>query len=135
MTDRRLFLKTSVAAASVLALSRSGMARAAGGTPMQGIVYRRESPGQWEKKVGSHAPVVTVAKGKVTIETKHGMSAAHFIVRHTLVLEDGTVVGGTTFTAQDTPVSHYTLPAGYAGILYATSFCNRHDFWLTEIKV
>jgi len=134
MTDRRSFLKTSAVAVSVLALTQTGSALASGDTEYKGIVYTKENPGQWAKKVGSHAPVVTIEGSAVTVETKHPMSEAHFIVRHTLVLADGTVVGGTAFTPKDKPVSTYTLPAGYKGDLYATSFCNLHDFWLTEVK-
>ncbi len=134
MTDRRSFLKTSAVAVSVLALSRSGSALASGDSEYKGIVYTKDNAGQWAKKVGSHAPVVTIEGNGVTVETKHPMSEAHFIVRHTLVLADGTVVGGKAFTPKDKPVSTYTLPAGYKGDLYATSFCNLHDFWLTEVK-
>ncbi|HEB70056.1 MAG TPA: twin-arginine translocation signal domain-containing protein [Desulfobulbus sp.] len=134
MTDRRSFLKTSAVAVSVLALTQSGSAFASDNEGYKGIVYTKENPGQWAKKVGSHAPVVTVKGSEVTVETKHPMSEAHYIVRHTLVLADGTVIGGKTFTPKDKPVSTYTLPAGYKGDLYATSFCNLHDFWLTEVK-
>jgi len=61
------------------------------------------------------------------------MSPAHYIVRHTLVLEDGTVAGAETFepTAAEARSTH-VLPAGYSGRIYATSFCNRHDLWVTE---
>ena len=135
MTDRRSFLKTSAVAVSALALSRSGSAFASGGVTYPGVIYTKDNAGKWAKKVGSHAPVVTVEGHAVTVETKHGMSDAHYIVRHTLVLADGTVVGGKTFTPTDKPVSTYTLPAGYKGGLSATSFCNIHDFWLTEITV
>ena len=87
------------------------------------------------KKVGSHAPQLTVAGGKVTVFTKHGMSAKHYIVRHTLVLADGTVVGAKTFAPTDAEAkSTFELPAGYSGAFYATSFCNLHDFWMTESK-
>ncbi len=72
---------------------------------------------------------------KVIVETDHGMSAKHFIVRHTLVSKDGEVLGEKTFTPDDEAISSYTLPAGYKGKLYATSFCNKHDFWLAESKV
>jgi len=135
MTDRRSFLKTSAVAVSVLALSRSGSAFASGGATYAGVIYTRDNAGKWAKKVGSHAPVVTVEGHTVTVETKHGMADAHYIVRHTLVLADGTVVGAKTFTPTDKPVSTYTLPAGYKGDLSATSFCNLHDFWLTKITV
>ncbi|HFQ88772.1 MAG TPA: twin-arginine translocation signal domain-containing protein [Desulfobulbus sp.] len=135
MTDRRDFLKTSAATAALLALGTAGTTRAGEQPAFSGIVYTRANPGQWAKKVASHAPQVTIDKGRVTIVTRHPMSAAHYIVRHTLVLADGTVVGGTTFSPADRPESTYTLPAGYSGRLYATSFCNRHDFWLTETSV
>ena len=65
----------------------------------------------------------------------HSMSNEHFIVRHTLVLANGTYVGAKTFTASDKPESEYTLPAGYRGKFYVTSFCNVHDFWLAEATV
>ena len=135
MTDRRTFLKTSAVAVSALALSQTGSALASDGGKYTGIVYTKDNAGKWEKKVDSHAPVVNIEGSSVTVETKHSMSDAHYIVRHTLVLADGTVVGGKVFTPTDKPVSTYTLPAGYKGELYATSFCNLHDFWLTEVKV
>jgi len=135
MTDRRTFLKISAVAVSALALTDIDSAFASSRTEYAGIIYSKDNPGKWAKKVGSHAPLITIAGGKVTVETRHGMSEAHFIVRHTLVLADGTVVGAKTFTATDKPVSTYTLPAGYKGQVYATSFCNRHDFWLTEVTV
>lgn len=135
MNDRRAFLKTSAVAASVLALGSTSPAFAASGAMYTNIVYTKDNPGKWAKKVGSHAPEVTVADGKVAVATKHPMSEKHFIVRHTVVLADGTVVGGKVFTAADKPESSYDLPAGYTGKVYATSFCNLHDFWLTEVTV
>lgn len=102
---------------------------------MMGIVYTKENPGKWAKKVGGHLPEIVIEGKKVTITTDHGMSAKHFIVRHTLVSKDGEVIGEKTFTPDDDAVSSYTLPEGYTGKLYATSFCNKHDFWLAETKV
>jgi len=64
--------------------------------------------------------------------TNHPMSNEHFIVRHTLVLENGSYIGSKTFTPTDKPQSEYELPAGYKGKFYVTSFCNLHDFWLAE---
>jgi superoxide reductase len=132
MIARRTFLKTSVATAFILALGKGRSAQAAAGSKYAGVVYTKDNAGKWAKKVGSHAPVVTVKGNTVTVETKHGMSEDHYIVRHTLVLADGTVVDGKTFTHTDKPVSTYTLPKGYKGTFVATSFCNKHDFWLTE---
>lgn len=135
MNDRREFLKTTLAAASVLAISSVPRAFAADTNKFTNIIYTKNNPGRWAGKEGAHAPQVTVAGSKVTIVTPHPMSNEHFIVRHTLVLEDGTYVGAATFTPVDKPESSYDLPAGFKGKFYATSFCNQHDFWLTETTV
>lgn len=136
MIERRDFLKGSVVAVSALALGVGSKAFASSeGAILSGIVYTKDNPGKWSAKVGSHAPEVKVEGGKVMVKTNHPMSDAHFIVRHTLVLPDGTVVGAATFTSKDKPESSYELPVGYKGKVYATSFCNLHDFWLTETAV
>jgi len=135
MIERRDFLKGSAVAVSALALGVGQNVMASEGASYAGIVYTKDNPGKWEKKVGSHAPEVKVEGGKVMMKTNHPMSDAHYIVRHTLVLADGTVVGATTFTGKDQPESSYDLPEGYKGKIYATSFCNLHDFWLTEASV
>lgn len=135
--NRRTFL-TSAAATAVLA-SIAGKAGAGEHSACnhlpKNIFYTAENPGQWEKKVGSHVPRFEVNGNKVTLTTKHSMSEEHYIVRHTLILADGTVVGSKTFSHQDTPVSEYELPAGYKGKVFATSFCNKHDLWLAETTV
>lgn len=135
MQDRRDFLKTTAAAASILAISSVPRAFAANTAMYANIIYTKDNPGKWADKVGSHAPEVVVTGTKVAVVTKHPMSDQHFIVRHTLVLEDGTYVGANTFTPTDKPESSYELPAGYKGKFYATSFCNQHDFWLTETTI
>lgn len=147
MSGRREFLKGSLAAAAVVAAGSASnvLAMPKKGCPkncptanpnLAGIVYSKENPGKWEKKVGSHAPEVTVADGKVTVATKHGMSEKHYIVRHTLVLADGTVAGEDTFYPSDEKAeSVFELPADYKGRIIATSFCNLHDFWVTPVNV
>ena len=138
MNDRRDFIKCGILAGSVLALTSvsNAVASSTPATAYSNIVYTKDNPGQWAKKVGGHLPSITVEGSKVTVFTKHGMSEKHFIVRHTLVLEDGTVVGGKVFSPTDKEAkSTYDLPAGYKGKLYATSFCNLHDFWLNEATV
>lgn len=103
---------------------------------MAGIIYTKENPGKWAKKVGSHLPSINVDGNKVTIKTNHGMSKKHFVVRHTLVSEQGEVLGEKTFTPEDEDaISSFELAADYKGKLYATSFCNKHDFWLAETQV
>ncbi|MDR3630526.1 MAG: desulfoferrodoxin family protein [Desulfocapsaceae bacterium] len=135
MQDRRDFLKTTVAAASLLAINSVPRAFAAGNPMYTNIIYTKDNPGRWVGKAAIHAPQVTVTGSKVNVVTNHPMSNEHYIVRHTLVLEDGTYIGSTTFTPADKPESSYELPAGYKGKFYATSFCNLHDFWLTESMV
>jgi superoxide reductase len=135
MYDRRDFLKTTAVAASVLTMGSVSRVFAASTSEYTNIVYTQNNLGKWAGKEGLHLPQVKVAGNKVSVVTKHPMSNEHFIVRHTLVLEDGTYVGSKTFTAKDVPESNYELPAGYKGKFFATSFCNLHDFWLTETVV
>ncbi len=135
MNGRRNFLKFSAATAIVSTLTSGIQALANEKNCYPGVVYSKQSPGKWAKKTGSHAPVVHIESGKVRMVTNHGMSSKHYIVRHTLVLGDGRVIGGKTFLPTDKPASSYTLPAGYKGPVYATSFCNQHDLWVTKVIV
>ena len=135
MSNRRDFIKGSLLAGSALLLTGVSTANA---TPaaFTNIVYTSTNPGKWGKKVGSHLPSISVEGNKVTVFTKHGMAEKHYIVRHTLVLEDGTVVGAKVFNPKDKEAkSSYELPAGYKGKFFATSFCNLHDFWVNEATV
>ena len=136
MTDRRDFIKGGLVAGSALLLSGVTSAQATAAAPYTNIVYTKDNPGKWGKKVGSHLPSITVEGSKVTLFTKHGMAEKHYIVRHTLVLEDGTMVGGKVFRSSDKEAkSTFDLPAGYKGKIYGTSFCNLHDFWVNEATV
>lgn len=135
MADRRDFIKCGLIAGSALLI---GGVSSAGGTaaPYTNIVYTADNPGKWGKKLGSHLPSITIDGSNVTVFTKHPMSEKHFIVKHTLVLDDGSVVGAKVFTGTDKEAkSSYELPAGYKGKIFATSFCNLHDFWLNETTV
>jgi superoxide reductase len=145
--DRRDFLKTAAAAASVAAVGSAVSAFAGAkanapavaskkAAPLAGIIYTKKHPGQWQGKEDVHVPEVKVEAGKVSVVTKHpSMTAEHFIVRHTVVLANGTVIGSKTFVPGDKPESFFELPKDYKGKICATSFCNQHDFWLTEATV
>jgi superoxide reductase len=135
MQDRRGFLKTTAVSASLLAVSTLPQIAAAVDMKFKNIIYTQDNPGRWEGKQGLHVPQVTVKGSKVAVVTKHPMSNEHFIVRHTLVLANGTYIGSKTFAPSDKPESEYELPAGYKGKFYVTSFCNLHDFWLAEATV
>ncbi len=135
MPDRRTFLKSSLASA-VAALMGTGLAQAADSSLLGSVVYTAEHTGKWAQKEASHAPVISVEGTTVKVGTNHPMSPKHFIVRHTLVLSDGTVLGSTTFAGTEPEaVSSYELPEGYTGRLIATSFCNLHDFWMSETTI
>ncbi len=134
MNHRRDFLKTAAVGASLVAFGSTRRSLAAGKSKYTNIVFTKENPGRWKGKEAIHVPQVTIAGSKVLVVTKHPMSQEHYIVRHTLVLEDGTLVGAKTFTPADKPESSYELPHGYKGRFYVTSFCNLHDFWLLEAK-
>jgi superoxide reductase len=134
MQYRRDFLKSTAVTASLLAINSFPQSAAAADMRFKNIIYTQDNPGRWEGKQGAHVPQVKVTGAKVSVVTKHPMSAEHFIVRHTLVLANGTYVGAKTFTPADKPESEYELPAGYKGKFYVTSFCNLHDFWLAEAK-
>ncbi|WP_085315664.1 desulfoferrodoxin family protein [Derxia lacustris] len=134
--DRRNFFVNSAAAGIATALVSHG-AQAADGSPLppKNLVLTDENPGDFAGRRATHLPRIEVAGSKVKVVTRHGHSAEHFIVRHTLLLADGSLLGAKTFTGDVEPASEYDLPAGYKGKIYATSFCNLHDLWLAEATV
>ena len=136
MIKRRDFIKTALIMSAGASLTTSTVASATNKLKFSGIIYTADDPGKWEKKVSGHAPKVSVDGKKVTISTMHSMSEQHYIVRHTLVCEHGRVLGEKTFYPTDKKaVSTFTLPEKHASKFYATSFCNKHDLWVTEFTV
>jgi superoxide reductase len=135
MNTRRKFLQTALVVAGGMAVSPAKKVFASGNA-YTGIVYTAKNPGKWEKKVSDHLPQVAVEGKKVTIQTDHSMSEKHYIVRHTLVSADGKFIGGKVFYPSDKKaVSSYELSEDYGKMLYATSFCNKHDLWVAEVKI
>jgi len=130
--DRRTFLLNSTATAAIATLGNTAQAAIEDALPAVNLLFTKEHAGRWQSKKGTHVPNIKVTGNLVKISTDHGQSKKHFIVRHTLLLEDGTVVGAKTFTANDAPISEHELPADYKGRIFATSFCNQHDLWLAE---
>lgn len=136
MTTRRAFLEGFLLVTSGLFFGIARNASAAS-QPFPGIIYTSSHPGMWSEKAGSHVPLLKISGKQVTVTTPHPMSQDHYIVRHTLVLKDGTVAGAHTFSpAKDTiAASTMSVPAEYCGIIYVTSFCNLHDLWVAEAQV
>jgi superoxide reductase len=133
--DRRTFLQGSSATAALAALSSSVQAVEFRSLPHENLIFTEENGGKWKSKTRLHLPIIEVESNRIVIRTEHGQSERHYIVRHTLLLEDGTVAGAKTFTFNDAPMSEYQLPAGYKGKIFATSFCNKHDLWVAEATV
>jgi superoxide reductase len=135
MEGRREFLKSSLVVAGAVVLGSAKRIEAASTFPI-GLIYTQEAPGRWAGKEGIHAPKVTVKGRIVKIVTPHPMTLKHFIVKHTLLTTEGKLIGEKVFTNTDLAAeSSYALPVGFMGTLWATSFCNIHDLWLTEFKV
>ena len=132
MANRRDFLKASMVVAAGAMAGRVFPVLAGGSLPA-GLIYTAANEGKWAGKSKSHAPVVTVKGDTYEVVTNHPMTEPHFIVRHTLVTAEGEIVGEKTFTASDAKaVSEFKVVAGKK-VRYATSFCNKHDFWVTEV--
>ena len=131
MKNRRDFLKTSLVISAGVVTANAPSLAAVGGYP-NGIIYTKDNPGKWAKKINSHLPVVSIKGDTVTIETKHGMSGNHYIVRHTVVSDTGKVLGEKTFYPTDKKAISVFIVKGKHTKLYATSFCNKHDLWVSE---
>ncbi|MFQ5685320.1 MAG: desulfoferrodoxin family protein [Candidatus Scalindua sp.] len=141
MSNRRAFLKSSLAAAAGIAVGQISPVSADSVTFPKGVVYTKQNPGKWSKKVGGHLPKVNVEGNKVTVTTTHGMTDEHYIVRHTIVSRNGDVLGEKTFSPSDAEAKSVFELSGARPInvwdtttLYATSFCNKHDLWVTEFE-
>ena len=132
MINRRYFLKGSFLAAAGLAVINPSKMLASDNNKFSGVVYTKDDPGKWSKKVKSHAPIATVEGNKVTVKTTHGMSEKHYIVRHTIVGKDGAVLGEKTFYPKDEKAVSVFELENMPKSFYATSFCNLHDLWVSE---
>jgi len=141
MSNRRAFLKSSLAVAAGMAVGQISPVSADSASFPGGIVYTEQNPGKWSKKVGGHLPNVNVEGNQVTVTTTHGMTDEHYIVRHTIVSVTGDVLGEKTFAPSDKEAKSVFELTGIDSMyawdtttLYATSFCNKHDLWVIEFE-
>jgi superoxide reductase len=135
MTGRRELLQGALVFASAAVMGSAGRVQAAGPCPVA-LFYTKDAPGRWAGKEDSHAPTATVAGKTLTVVTPHPMTEKHFIVKHTVVTPDGTLIGEKTFVHTDpTAESSYALPDGFQGPLLVASFCNLHDLWVTTLTI
>jgi len=135
MKGRREFLKGSLVVAGMAVAGGAVRVQAASTFPV-GLIYTKEAPGRWAGKEGSHSPKMTVEGWNVKVVTSHPMSEKHFIVKHTLLTPEGKIIGEKNFANTDPAAeSSYKLPEGFKGPLWAASFCNLHDLWVTELTI
>ena len=150
MSERRRFLKLVAAGPagalllplfsgtgkSTLAADVECAAESLGKLP-ENIIYTKARPGVWKGKEGGHIPVVSAKaagdKISLNVETNHGMSEEHYIVRHSVVSDCGKVLGAKTFHWKDDPVSEYEFELkGECKHLFVMSYCNLHDLWVAH---
>lgn len=135
MKNRREFMKSSLVVSAGLVVAGVAPASAAENTKASIFYYSQKNQGRWEGKAGSHAPVVTVEGNKVTIETKHVMEEFHYIVKHSLVTQTGEVLGESVFFPTDKKAISTFEISGEHKELFALSFCNLHDLWVSEFTL
>ncbi len=141
--DRRDFMRIGLAGGVAGAVLPQSLVAAEQSPNMAGgVYYTKENPGHWAKKVGSHLPNLELVKGAdgavtVKVSTKHGQNGyKHYIVKHQLLDGNYRFIAETMFDPdKDDADSEYKLPAGYKGMVYATSMCNKHDVWLNGVEV
>lgn len=107
-----------------------------------GIYYTLEAPGRWSEKAGGHAPKVELTKMEdekvqVQVVTTHPMKGfEHYIIKHQLLDASFAYLDEKLFdpNKDDEPISEFIL-TGYSGPLYALSYCNLHDVWVSQVEV
>ena len=132
--QRRGFAKSALLSVT-MAAAAPVLGRTAAADPNQNVVFTENDPGHWANVAAKHVPEASFMNGTLTVKTPHPQSEAHYIVSHTVILEDGTFVGRKTFSYKEEPTSDHKLPAGYHGKVTVTSTCNLHDYWAKTISV
>jgi superoxide reductase len=131
---RRNFVVTALTGAAAV-VTPTRLAKAAASDVWSNVLFTEDNPGHWKGKEKLHVPVVEIGGDKITVHTPHPMSEAHYIVSHSVVLDDGRFLDRKTFGWKDEPVSEHSVPAGYKGGVTVTSTCNLHDMWIKILKI
>jgi len=108
-----------------------------------GLFYTKEAPGRWKGKEGGHLPQMAIEKIdnklKVTVTTEHVMKFhEHHIVKHQLLSQNFEYLDEKMFTDPEKdqdPTSTHELVDYKGEVIYALSFCNKHDTWLSMMKI
>lgn len=96
-------------------------------------IYTSEEPGRWAGKEAGHLPNVTMEGTSLLVTTEHGMSPEHYISKHQIRDENGSILGENTFDPAvdtETPTSKFILNRPSVGTSFkALSHCNLHGMW------
>ncbi len=102
-----------------------------------GLYYTKGSPGRWEKKAGSHSPILSKTDSGIKVLTAHPMKEGdHWIIKHVLLDSDFKFIEENTFNPEKDKAakSEFKL-TGQKGIFYALSVCNKHDTWVNVLEI
>lgn len=102
-----------------------------------GVFYTLDNPGRWAKKAKGHAPIVEKHGKDVKMTTAHEMNGfVHYIIKHQILNANFEFVEEKFFNPEkDSPITEHSLKGFGGGVAYAVSMCNKHDVWVTPIKL
>ena len=102
-----------------------------------GLYYTKDSPGRWEKKSGSHSPILSKTDSGVSVLTGHPMNEGdHWIIKHVLLDSDFKFIAENIFDpAKDKAARSEFELTNQTGVIYALSVCNKHDTWVNVLEV
>lgn len=102
-----------------------------------GLYYTKDSPGRWEKKAGSHSPILRKTDSGVSVITGHPMMEGdHWIIKHVLLDSDFKFIEENIFDpVKDKAAKSDFELTNQKGVVYALSVCNKHDTWVNVIEV
>jgi len=141
--DRRSFIRISMAGAATsiiapkLVLAGTLNNKISSNSMSGGLYYTKDSPGRWQKKAGSHSPILVKTNTGVQVVTGHPMKPGqHWIIKHVLLDENFKFIDEKIFNpvTDKAAVSDFKLN-GNNSVVYALSVCNIHDSWLSVLEV
>ena len=102
-----------------------------------GMYYTKDSPGRWEKKSGSHSPILSKTDSVITVLTAHPMKDGdHWIIKHVLLDSNFKFIEEHIFNpAKDKAAKSEFKLTNQKDVVYALSVCNKHDTWVNVIEV
>ncbi|MFK7827336.1 MAG: desulfoferrodoxin family protein [Oligoflexales bacterium] len=98
-------------------------------------IYTQESPGRWAGKEAGHLPNVSMEGSILLVTTEHAMTEEHYISKHQVIDELGTVLNEKLFNpAEDTDAtSRFRVERPAVGSNFIVlSHCNLHGIWQKE---